>query len=123
MAATEEDALGALDPQRGVEEPPSWCYLGVTMASTTTLKLPEALKKRIEPLAESAGRTAHAWMVAALEAQVSSAEKRNAFHDEARARLAEFDVEPVAYRARDVHRFSKARASGRKAARPRRVKI
>jgi predicted DNA-binding protein len=34
---------------------------------TTTLKLPESLKSRIAPLAETAGRTAHAWMVNVLE--------------------------------------------------------
>ena len=33
------------------------------MATTTTLKLPESLKQRIAPLAESAGKTPHAWMV------------------------------------------------------------
>ena len=38
------------------------------MTATTTLKLPEALKHRIAPLASAAGRTPHAWMLEALEA-------------------------------------------------------
>ena len=44
------------------------------MSATTTLKLPEALKKRIAPLAQAAGKTSHAWMVEAMEAQASAAE-------------------------------------------------
>ena len=49
------------------------------MPATTTLKLPETLKKRIAPLAQSAGKTPHAWMVEALETQAVLAEKRKAF--------------------------------------------
>ena len=37
--------------------------------TTTTLKLPEELKSRIATLAESAGKTPHAFMVEALEAE------------------------------------------------------
>ena len=51
----------------------------IAMAATTTLKLTEDLKKRITPLAESAGKTPHAWMVEAIETQIALAEKRRVF--------------------------------------------
>ena len=55
------------------------------MPVSTTLKLPEDLKKRLGPLAKSAGKTPHAWMIDALETQVTVAEKRRAFINDARA--------------------------------------
>ena len=61
------------------------------MPATTTLKLSDSLKKRITPLAESAGKTAHAWMVEAIETQAELAEKRKAFVED--ARVAEEEVE------------------------------
>lgn len=93
------------------------------MATTsTTLKLPESLKKRIAPLADEAGKTPHAWMVDALEAQADLAEKRKAFYGEARSRLAEFRQTGAAYRAGDVHRYFGALVEGRKVKRPKPVK-
>jgi predicted transcriptional regulator len=92
------------------------------MPATTTLKLPDNLKKRIAPLAESAGKSAHAWMVEAIETQATLAEKRRAFIADALA--AEEDVRRtgLVYRADDVHRYLRARASGKKAPRPKLVK-
>ena len=58
------------------------------MIATTTLKLPAPLKARIAPLAEAAGKTPHAWMVDALEAQVALAEMREAFIADAEASAA-----------------------------------
>lgn len=48
------------------------------MTAPTTLKLPGSLKERIAPLAEAAGKSAHAWMVEALERQAGLAEAREA---------------------------------------------
>jgi len=94
-----------------------WCYLKeATVPATTTLKLPEHLKKRIAPLAESAGKTPHAWMVEALEAQAALAEKRKSFVGDALAAEKETGRTGVTYRAADVHRFMRARAARRKAA-------
>jgi predicted transcriptional regulator len=92
------------------------------MATTTTLKLPDSLKKRIAPLAESAGKTPHAWMVEALETHATLAEKRRTFVADALA--AEKDVRKtgLSYRAGDVHRYIRARAAGKKPARPKPVK-
>ena len=92
------------------------------MAATTTLKLPDHLKKRIAPLADSAGQTPHAWMVEAIETQATLAEKRKAFVADALAAEEEVRRTGLVYRADDVHRYIRARASGKKAPRPKLVK-
>lgn len=91
-------------------------------ATTTTLKLPESLKKRIAPLADSAGKTAHAWMVEAIETQAMLAEKRRAFIADARAAEKEVERTGKVYAFDDVHRYMRALAGGRKARRPKPVK-
>ena len=85
------------------------------MPVSTTLKLPEQLKKRLGPLAKSAGKTPHAWMIEALETQATLAEKRRGFIDDARAAEKEVEETGVVYRAEDVHRYIRARAAGKKA--------
>lgn len=91
------------------------------MSVTTTLKLPETLKKRIAPLAEAAGKTPHAWMVEAIEAQASAAEKRRRFVEDARASAAEVEKTGLVYRSGDVHAYFLAKAAGGKARRPKPV--
>ncbi len=81
------------------------------MPVSTTLKLPEDLKRRLAPLAKSAGKTPHAWMIEALETQATLAEKRRAFIDDARAAEKEAEETGVVYGAEDVHRYIRARAS------------
>ena len=93
------------------------------MAATTTLKLPADLKDRIAPLAEAEGKTAHAWMVEAIAAQADTAEKSKAFLDEASGRLQQFEQDRAVYRSQDVRRYFTALATGRKAARPKAIKI
>jgi predicted transcriptional regulator len=90
--------------------------------SSTTLKLSDDLKKRIAPLAESAGKTPHAWMVEALETQATLAERRKAFVADARAAEKEVEKHGLVYRAEDVHRYVLARLAGKKARRPRPIK-
>lgn len=89
---------------------------------TTTLKLPDALKERIAPLAEAAGKTPHAWMVEALATQADAAERHRAFLDVATERMDRFEQTRAAYRADDVHRYFVALATGKKAARPKPIK-
>jgi len=88
------------------------------MAASTTLKLPERLKQRIAPLARSAGKTPHAWMVEALEVHTALAEKRKTFVADALAAEKEVERTGRVYRAEDVRRYLRARVSGRKAKRP-----
>lgn len=93
-----------------------------TMTSATTIKLPDELKQRIAPLAEAAGKTAHAWMVEALERQAAMAEAREAFLRDAEASAAEVDAGGALYAAEDVAAYLLSRAAGKAAARPRRVR-
>ena len=91
------------------------------MRETTTLKLPEKLKRRIVPLAKSADKTPHAWMVEALELHATLAERRKSFVAEALAAEKQVEESGKAYRAEDVHRYIRARAAGRKPGRPKPV--
>jgi predicted transcriptional regulator len=92
------------------------------VSSSTTLKLSEALKERIAPLAKAAGKTPHAWMVEAIETQANLAEKRKRFVDHALASLAEYKRTGVAYAAEDVREYLAAKVAGKRPARPKPVK-
>jgi len=86
--------------------------------STTTLKLPPELKARIAPLAEAAGKTPHAWMLEALQAQVALADLRQAFVDEARRSAAEVDAGGPVFAMEEVSAYLKCRLQGKHARRP-----
>ena len=88
------------------------------MAATTTLKLPEELKARIAPLAESAIKTPHAWMIEALEAQAKLAEMRLSFIRDAQTSAAEVDAGGALYAMQDVHEYILAKAAGKSAKHP-----
>jgi predicted transcriptional regulator len=92
------------------------------MSQTTTLKLPERLKRRIAPLAKSADKTPHAWMVEALETQATLAERRKSFVADALAAEKEVEATGKVYAAEDVHRYVRAKTAGRKTGRPKPVK-
>ncbi len=92
------------------------------MTAATTIKLPDELKQRIAPLAEAAGKTAHAWMVEALERQAAMAEAREAFLQDAEASAAEIDGGGALYAAEDVAEYLLSRAAGKAAARPKPVR-
>lgn len=92
------------------------------MATTTTLKLTDDLRARIAPLAEAAGKTPHAWMVDALEAQASLAEMREAFVADAMTSAAEVDGGGALYAAEDVHAYIAARGQGKAARRPKPIR-
>lgn len=95
--------------------------MGIKMASTTTLKLPEELKTRIAPLAKSASKTPHAWMVEALETQARLAEMRQSFIADALASAAEVDAGGPRYAMQDTHAYILAKAAGKPAKRPKPV--
>jgi predicted transcriptional regulator len=58
--------------------------------STTTIRLPEALKARIAKAAESAGTTPHNFILEAIAEKADQAERRSDFHAEAERRWDEF---------------------------------
>lgn len=89
------------------------------MPHSITLKLPDALMEQVAKLAEAAGKSPHAWMIEAIDAQAKQTRKRLDFYSEARLSLAEYEKTGISYRAEDVHRYFLARASGKQARRTR----
>lgn len=88
------------------------------MAATTTLKLPEELKARIASAAQASGKSPHAFMLEALEAQARLAEMRESFFADAVASGAEVDAGGALYVMEDVQAYILARTSGKVAKRP-----
>ena len=89
------------------------------MASTTSLKLPDALKARVAAMAAREGKSAHAYMVEALDSATSVKEERARFLEEARASKTAFDKDGLGYAAGDVFAYFRAKAAGKKAVKPR----
>jgi len=88
------------------------------MTSTTTLKVPRALKARIARLAKKSGRSPHAFMLDALERQIRREEQVAAFVEEALAADRAIDEGDEVYAAADVHAWLARLAQGDRAARP-----
>jgi predicted DNA-binding protein len=59
-----------------------------TTMSTTTVRLPDDLKKRLADVAERAGTTSHALILQAISDRVEADEARNRLYDEADRRYA-----------------------------------
>jgi predicted transcriptional regulator len=93
-------------------------YYGVTMAESTTLKLPEKLKARIARLAKQTSQSSHSFMLRALEREVSREEKMRDFVRAALASKAEIDAGGSVYRAEDVHAWMERLAKGENPPRP-----
>lgn len=86
--------------------------------STTSLKLPEDLRQRAVSAAEKQGMSPHAFMVQAIEHAATAAENRAAFVAQAEAARAAMLKSGKGYDADEVHAYLRARASGKKAAKP-----
>ena len=56
---------------------------------TTTIRIPDDLKERVARAAESAGTTAHAFIVDAVAEKVGETEQRHALRDVAQRRYAQ----------------------------------
>jgi len=85
---------------------------------TTSLKLPDELKKRAASAAQAQGVSPHAFMVNAIELAATAAEQRGSFVAEALAAKAEMLETGKGYDADEVHAYLKARASGKQSAKP-----
>ena len=92
---------------------------GVTRMSTTSLKLPDDVKRAAAKAAKHQGVSPHAFMVDAIRSAASAAERRAAFVADAVASRAEVLASGKGYAAADVHAYIRARASGKAATRPR----
>jgi predicted transcriptional regulator len=84
----------------------------------TTLKLPEALKRRVTAAARAADKSPHAFMLEAIERQTRLDEERRAFVAEALTARAEAVESGHGFAAVDVHRYIAARVRGKKAKPP-----
>jgi predicted transcriptional regulator len=58
--------------------------------STTTIRIPEALKSRLARLAERAGTSAHGLILEAISEKADALERNQSFYAEAEARYARF---------------------------------
>jgi predicted transcriptional regulator len=85
---------------------------------TTSVKLPPKLKARITALARKSGRSAHSFIVEAVERHAEREERLAAFVKEALA--ADVDIERTGevFRAEDVHAWLEHLAKGQKTSRP-----
>ena len=91
--------------------------------STTTLKLPEELKERIAAAAADAGKSPHAFMVEALAAQTALAERRRVFVAAAHAAAQEVAQYGLVYDADEVFGYLQDKLKGKRARRPKAVKL
>jgi len=89
--------------------------------TATSLKLPAALKTRIDRLARRAGESPHAYMVRLLEERVEAAERFDQFVAEAREADDRMQQSGFGYAAGDVYAYLEARVAGRRKARPKPV--
>ncbi len=87
--------------------------------STTTLKLPVPLKKRIAALAAKESTTSHALMVRALEQHVARAERWQEFLKQAASADRSAEAGGPVYAVTDVHAYLDSVIRGKPARRPR----
>jgi predicted transcriptional regulator len=84
-----------------------------------TLKLPPELKQRVASVVKGTDKSAHAFMVEAIEQQTALAEKRKQFVAQALARSREFERTGKGYAFEDVRKYFAARIAGKRARKPR----
>ncbi len=87
--------------------------------AVTTIKLPDDLKVRIADVVKDSGKSAHAFMVDAIEQQTRLAELRRQFIGDALAAETEAMRTGMGFSAADVHAYIEGLAKGRKVTRPR----
>jgi predicted transcriptional regulator len=85
------------------------------MTVTTTIKLPDDLKDRVVYAAAAAGKSPHAWMVDAIEAQAALAQRRQAFVASALKAEQEVAEYGLVYDADEVFSYILAKAECKRA--------
>jgi len=93
------------------------------MASSTTLKIPEELKRRVTDAAAAAGQSPHAFMVEAIALQTQFAERRREFVGSALTAEQEVAQYGLVHDGDEVLSYLQARLSGGSAKRPRKRKL
>jgi predicted transcriptional regulator len=85
---------------------------------TTSVKLPPKLKARVAALARKSRRSAHSFIVEAVERHAEREERLLSFIKEALAADADIERTGEVYRAEDVHAWLERLAKGQKTSRP-----
>jgi predicted transcriptional regulator len=88
------------------------------MSTTTSLKLPDALKASIAKVAAFEGKTAHALMVDTLKAAMEDALVRQQFYADGKASFQDTLRSNAVFGAADVKAYVLSRAAGGKPGRP-----
>ena len=88
------------------------------MAETTTIRLPPKLRARIHALAKQSGRSAHSFILEAVERHADYEEQMRSLVKEAVDADAEIDRTGEVYRADDVHAWLTRLAGGAANGRP-----
>lgn len=86
--------------------------------TTTTVRLPEDLKARLDKLAASDGKSTHAFMVEALALAADRRERQQAFDVEVQQRWADFQRTGQVVLHEDMKAYALALAAGKKPKRP-----
>ena len=86
--------------------------------STTTIRLPQDLKKRIAHAAERAGTTAHNFILEAVAEKADQEERRGEFLDTAEERYAQIVASGKTVPWNEMRRYLGRRITGKKMARP-----
>ena len=86
--------------------------------STTTIRLPDALKARIAKAAEAAGTTSHNFILEAIAEKAELAERRADFHAEAERRWAEFLETGESIPWEEARAWLQQRMAGKRVKRP-----
>ncbi len=86
--------------------------------STTTIRIAEELKLRVNKAAERAGKTAHAFILDAITETVERAEVEAAFHRDAHTRWATALASRKTVAWDEARAYLEARAAGKPARRP-----
>lgn len=90
--------------------------------ATTSLKLPEALKERVNKQAERVGKTPHAMMVEMIANETERAEKQEALLARAEAALLHYQETGISYDAEEVMAYYRAKIQGIAQSMPQAVK-
>jgi predicted transcriptional regulator len=85
---------------------------------TTSVKLPPKLKARVTALARKTGRSAHSFIIEAVERHAEREERLQTFVKEALAADADIERTGEVFRAEDVHAWLERLAGGQKTVRP-----
>ena len=90
---------------------------------TTTIRLPEELKKRVARAAETGGTSSHAFILEAIEESVDAAESRNEFYELAERRYAGIAESGRTVPWNEMRSYLQDHVSGKNPSRPRPKKL